>query len=178
MNLTKRSVILSVTGVVVAVALLMGASPASAGETCAGNSTNAPDGTIKINGQTVGAGQYPQTFQSFDADVGQSLTYRLRWRNMSDTTRTIRVLLQDVQRDPGYRVRYFVGDTDVSAKVKVGIALGFRDIGAGGRTPALKAIITNKSGANGSAIALLLSGRYKGAPLAACDALGPQMNED
>jgi hypothetical protein len=155
------------------------AGPAAAGPfSCAGASENAPDGKFKVGNEAyVGAGQYPNRFRSNDAAVGASLTYTLRWRNVSGITRTIRVQLVDELRDAGYGVRYFVDDVDVSSRVKQRKALVFRDTKADRQTSPLTVVITNRSGAPNSAISLFIAGRYGGAPPTACDLLGPQMNE-
>jgi len=175
----KRTFLALGLAVGVAVPLFAVAGPAAAGpSSCAGDETNAPDGKFKLGNEAyVGVDQYPDRFRSNDAAIGQSLTYTLRWRNVSDVTRTIRVQLVDELRDPGYGVRYVVDGADVSSRVKERKALVFRDTKADRQTSPLTVVITNRSGAPNSAIALFIAGRYGGAPQTACDLLGPQMNE-
>ncbi len=164
--------------VALAVALvpLLSASPASAGSSCTGDATTAPDGKVRIDGEPFeGSGHYPFSIASADfVPIGQSVAFTLKWKNLRPTAATIRVARDDLGLD-GYASRYFVAGVNVTQKIRSGDALAFRDVAANA-SATMSVVVRNKSATESDQGLQFLDGKYKGSVPTACDALGPWVN--
>lgn len=170
----KRTTCLLMTSAL-AISLLFASGGPAAAVVCNGNATNAPDGRIKSNNGLgwSGINQYPQQNKVVIVGVGNQVNVTMRWRNVSGTTRTIRISHGGSQ-DPGLSTRYYVNGVNITSQIKES-TIAFKNIEPNKSTPALVLVVKNKSTPGGQA-SQALSGRYGGQD--SCDALVTIVNPD
>lgn len=161
------------------VALVSASGPAGAGTACSSDSdaTNAPDAKLRLeDGPFFDAGEYPhaQTPDPGFVEIGDSVTYTIKWKNVSDTTRTIRVQRLFVQTE-GYGTKIFVGGVNVKPAFRDEAWVAFSDVGAG-KSITLTVVVKNRTATVQDQAIQYLRGRYSGAADDLCDAALPFVN--
>jgi hypothetical protein len=177
---TKRTIVSLAVVAMLAASLTLVAAPASAGppEDCVGNADTAPDGKINADGGPfLGAGEYPLQFLDISVvSGGEQVVFLLKWKNVSDSTRTIRVVdATDFLTSPDTVIKYFVGGVNVSKTMRQEGRLAFFGVQPGKRAT-LQAILKNRTGTDHFTGAEL-QGRYGGSSLETCDELVPTIND-
>jgi hypothetical protein len=168
----RRLLTLLVLGALAIAIPVVTASPVSAGASCAGTVSTAPDGKIRFAGSAWnGAGGYGVVDAGTLLDVGEQGVFSWKWKNVSASTRTIRVVRRDFSRDPGFSMRYLAGGVDVTSRMRDGDALVFTGIAPGKSTPRVDFVVTNKSATGADQISSLMRGKYGGSAALACDEL-------
>jgi hypothetical protein len=154
------------------------ATTASAGISCAGNVTNAPDGRIKFEGGPWegGGGFYPFADASAPfVEIGEQVLFTAKWKNVSGVIQTIRVG-RHAHFSEGYAVRFFVDGVNVTQRIRADKSLVFRDV-VPDKSATLIVTIRNKTAVEELDQAFeALNGRYGGAEATVCDSVDARVN--
>jgi hypothetical protein len=150
--------------------------PAFAGA-CAGNATNAPDARLRDPaGVWSGGGQYPIVVDGVNLGPGQSATFGVQWRNMANTTETIRVRNISFETFAGMKIRIFLDGTKITQKFRSGgHGVSFPNVAAGKRTGIIEIRYVNTETVQSPLGRQNLFGVYKGMG-GACDAAFTSVN--
>ncbi len=165
---------LAVAGVLVG-SFVMAAGPASAGSTCVGDATTAPDGKVGVDGDAfVGGGAFPKTAISTAVSHGARVRFVFTWKNLRDTNQRIKIASYFGQ-NAGTRTRWFVdGEKATDAFItNSASAWVFRGV-APGRRVTVEVVIKNQGGDASTWVAM--QGRYAGEAFTACDDLAAAIN--
>jgi hypothetical protein len=168
----RQGIIRLVLAAAVAVPLvLVTGAPVGAGGGCSGNASNAPDGKIGVVGipGTDGAGTYALSFASAGPldQNGETVAFRLKWKNVSPVTQKIRVNVRSVEVPASIQFAFQFGDILIPAVV--GQKLGFPDVPPQGSVKLRYVAI--HSGTTPEFALSDVRGRYGGQPAMNCDAL-------
>lgn len=171
---------IATTGIVGAVG---SGTPAGAGPlpACGGTSADTPDGRISVDdGPIHGIGVFGLTPRNAGiVDDGVSATFKLRWKNLTTSTETVRIKLRARTGQGEVSVRYFLDGVDITRLIKDEGKVVVHDV-APQKSAFLVLVLRNlPGGASNPRGTADLDGRYRGAALATqCDALSARINDD
>lgn len=180
LQIRNRSIARLSVAALIAATFALGAAPATAGPPpeCDGNEENAPDGKLNADGGPFeGAHAYPN--ESLDVSPvlgGEQVVFLLKWKNVSDSTRTIRVTdVTSYVTSANAVIKYFVGGVNVSKQVRQTHHLVFFGVQPGKRVT-VEAVLKNR-GPGQNFTGAELQGRYGGSGPGSCDELEPLIND-